>query len=103
MRAHTTSTPACAPLVTHAFAPARTNPSAVIVAVVCMPPGSLPAAGSESANDPATYSPEASFGTCFARCASVPKRQMISATMLVTAMVTAVDAQPRAISIIASA
>ena len=36
------------------------------------------------------------------RCASVPKRAITSATMLVTAMVTAVDAQARAISVIAS-
>src|SRR5687767_6693005 len=93
-------TPACAPLVTQALAPLSTNPAAAGVAVVCIPPGSLPAPGSESANEPAAYSPDVNLGTYAARCASLPNRQMISATMLVTAIVTAVDAQPRATSII---
>ena len=42
VRAQTTSTPACAPLVTHAFDPETTKPSAVIVADVCMPPDHFP-------------------------------------------------------------
>jgi hypothetical protein len=41
-------------------------------------------------------------GTWRVRWASVPKAEMTSATMLLTDMVTAVEAQARATSIIAS-
>ncbi len=70
--------------------------------MVRIEPGSLPASGSLRAKAPATCSPEVSRGTWRRRCASEPKRAMTSATMLVTAMVTAVDAHARAISVIAS-
>ena len=73
------------------------------VAVVVMPPASLPAPGSESANEPAAYSPLASFGLYAFFCSSVPNAAITSPTMFVTAMVTAVDAHARATSCIASA
>ena len=68
-----------------------------------IPPGSLPASGSESANAPALYSPLASLGLYAFFCSSVPKVAMTSPTMFVTAIVTAVDAHARATSCIASA
>ena len=103
MRAQTTITPACAPLVIHCFSPSSRKPSATRVACVRIAPGSLPAPGSVSAKAPAAYSPEVSRGTWRRRCASLPKRAMTSPTMFVTAIVTAVAAQPRAISIMARA
>ena len=103
MRAHTTNTPACAPLVIHCLAPSMIQSLPSRRAVVRMPPGSLPASGSESANAPASHSALASFGQTRRFCASLPKRATTSPTMLVTAIVTAVDAHARATSCIASA
>jgi hypothetical protein len=103
VRAHTTNTPATSPEVIHCLAPRITQRSPSRVAVVAMEPGSLPAPGSESAKEAARYCPDAMAATCRCRWASVPKALMTSATMLLTAMVTAVDAQPRAISIMARA
>ncbi len=102
VRAHTTITPAREPLVIHCFCPRSRHPPGTRSAVVRMEPGSLPASGSLRAKAPQRCSPEVSRGTWRCRCASEPKRAMTSATMLVTAMVTAVDAQARAISVIAS-
>ena len=53
VRAHTTITPAWAPLVIHCFCPSRIQWSPSRVAVVRIEPGSLPASGSESAKAPA--------------------------------------------------
>jgi hypothetical protein len=103
VRAHTTKTPAMGPEVIHCFAPRITHWPSSRVAVVRIAPGSLPASGSLSAKAPAAYAPRAMRGTWRARCASVPKRSMTSPTMLVTAMVTAVEAHPRATSRIAQA
>ena len=86
----------------HCFWPRIIQPSSVRSAVVRIDPGSLPASGSLSAKAPAMYSPEVKRGTYVARCSGVPKVVITSATMLVTDMVTAVEAQPRATSIIAS-
>ena len=53
VRAQTTNTPAWAPEVIHCFCPSSRYPPSTLVAVVLMPPGSLPASGSLRAKAPA--------------------------------------------------
>src|SRR5690606_25478014 len=95
--AQTTMTPATSPLVIHCLAPLRTQRSPRRSAVVVIAAGSEPACGSERAKAPATYSPEVSRVTYFRFCSSVPAAQISSAHMLVTPIVTAAEASPRAI------
>ena len=103
VRAQTTIRPARSPLVIHCFVPRSTQPSPRRSAIVRSDDASEPDEGSERANAPHRYSPPTSLGTCVRRCASLPNSTTISATMLVTATATDVDAQPRASSIIESA
>ena len=103
VRAQTMTTPARSPLVIHCLDPFSTQPSPFRSARVLIELGSLPAWGSERPNEPASHSPEASRGRQRAFCSSVPKRAMVSPTMLVTAMVTASEQSARATSITAMA
>ncbi len=63
VRAQTMNRPASVPDVIHSLEPSITQPLSVRVALVRMPPGSLPAPGSDSANAPAFSSPLHSRGT----------------------------------------
>jgi hypothetical protein len=84
--------------VIHCFAPSRTQLAPRRVARVVIAAASLPAWGSESANAPPSHSADASLGRQRRLCASVPYRATISATLLVTPIVTAVAQSARAIS-----
>ena len=71
--------------------------------MVLSAPASDPACGSESPKLAVTKRPEVISGRYRSFCASLPKRKIVSATRLFTATVTAVEAQPWAISVIATA
>jgi hypothetical protein len=103
VRAQTMITPARSPLVIHCFVPFSTQRSPRRSARVVMELGSLPAWGSERPNAPASHSPDARRGMQRAFCSGVPKRAMVSPTMLVTARVTESEQSARAISITAIA
>jgi hypothetical protein len=103
LRAHTTNSPASVPLVIHSFCPLSTHPRSVRRARARMPPGSLPAPASDSANPPTTSSPLHSRGTYSSRCAGVPNFATTSATMLLTVIATVVLAHARPSSMTASA
>src|SRR5438874_2337435 len=103
VRAQTVMTPARSPEVIHCLLPLITHESPSRRALVRRAAASDPECGSDSPNDAASNRPEVISGTYRLICAGVPNLQIVSATMLLTPMVTAVEAQPCAISIIASA
>src|SRR5438105_6386891 len=103
VRAHTMISPAWSPEVIHCFSPSRIQPFPSRRAEVRSAAASDPPEGSDSAKLPAMNRPLVSSGTYRRFCSGVPNFTTVSATMLVTATVTAVEAQPCAISIIASA
>jgi hypothetical protein len=89
--------------VIHCLAPSMIQLSPSRTAVVRIPFGSLPASVSLKAKEPAAHSPLASFGLQRAFCSGVPKVAITSPTMLVTAIVTPVEAHAAEISCMASA
>jgi hypothetical protein len=95
VRAKSRKVPACRAVEMKRFEPEMCQPPSSGVAAVRSDPASEPDSGSVRANAPID-SPRASGGTNRARCSSVPKRRIGSATALVcTATVTPTPASAR--------
>ena len=92
VRANTTYRPAWPTLVMKTLVPLRTYPSPVRRALACSDAASEPDAGSVSANAPSS-SPEASRGSHFRFCSSVPNSRIGSLpTLVCTSTITEVEA-----------
>ena len=97
----TTTTPAYSALVMKILLPFNTHSPAVQDGSGLHARRIGPGPGFGQAEGPGRVFPGAEAGNMFLTTASVPNSRRTSATMLVTDMVTAVEAQPRPISVMA--
>ena len=103
VRAKTTCTPACAPLVIHIFEPSRTHPSPSGRAVVRNAAASEPQPGSLSAKLAGPSFPSAYGRSHFSFCSGEACSDRIFEVRLLDASTTAVDAHAAAMASMASA